>query len=1358
MAQASKLELLLLAKDAMSPSIQRLLNLLKKTEKEGKTSTNVVDKLTKKLSSAPKTDGLKKTVAELNKTATAAEKAARAEDNLNNARKGGNGGKARATVADNTKQEASDKTRLASADEKAAKAEEKLKSARKGALAASGKINQEAAGKTKLAGATQKAADAEEKLNAARKRNPSGDAKTKQETADKTKLAGADEKAAAAENKLNNARKRSNSGDAKTKQEIGDKNRLASANDKAAASEEKLNRARKRGVRGGGGGSSSGRRFPNNPPRGGNGSFQEDLVQGGTGLALTATATKGFGAAMSQQEAFTDIYNSFYRSSLSAAEMNGQMEKAEEISIRLGNKLKGNTSDFANMLSTMKQNGMEATTILDGAGEAAAYLAIANREDYSDVGKNYAQFGQLFEVKGKEDNLKIADLMSRAKGKGVSSDDLITASKYFGGRTAKTMGLTGAKGAEETLRFMAFIKQNTALEASSVGTGSSAFFRAFINDEGKKKPAVPEMEKKLGIKLDLFDDKGQFKGLENAVAKFAQMKGKLSDKESLQFGQDLAGDEGAAVLGAMINAGSTYQKANKDLDEMASMMTKAEKESGNLSNKLESLKGSLENLGAESFKPMLEPLGSVTDKTNEWVGSLTEAAKAQPVFSATTAGVLTLVGALLTLKGGSGILSGLASRFGGVTEAVAAGTTNVGGLSKSLTSLPTMLKIGLTVMIAAEAWEQIQKMRSTVDDWKKMNDGMDKNGATAYKAQQQEDEVYKEKNKGTENKTWAKDGMLGVKQAPDYKNRAKDALSALQQGNKEFSKALDPKQMGWYESFARFTGALVTGKQQEPFYRSGVGKDTPEQRAEFGNLVKKYNQMRVPSMFRTGTDRAIKETVGAESIKARVPMLADPNTMTAFRRDSLPTLNLNNEMMQHVNNMLQRAFPESFAQSQQQMSQSSGLLNQSFLNLMPPVTTATDQILGLSNNSTTATNAVGNLANATENAASRISNVQITPPTFAPISVPFYTPTAAAAAVPSPSPLSNLIPRAKGGSVKAGRAYKFNEIGQEIFIPHVSGSVVANDILRKRKPDNDNTGNSFVSPTNNASTSIMRMIDAANNATNRLKAVGQNFPAPNIHIFAGNKDALPKINPAKKENSFNISNSFTNSNYFSNSITKTENTAKNNPHRINNPQVPQRTTNVQVLPQLSAENRLPVSAPAAPTLPARNLPAPQINGGNNDAFRRTNPVGKENISNISNISNSFTNSNYFSNSITKTIGAPVGRIPPAERRQPISVTVSPSLIGNRLNRPAEIGQPEQIGGDNVSNSILRNSHTAVVSSAPNINLTVQITVDGSEDPRAAALEIKRELAFLVSEMKEELNPRRVARKVAYEAERDAERT
>ncbi len=1047
-----KLELVLLGKDLLGKILAKDIGFLRQFSKTGTEAAKSADKLDAARKKSAGAGGAAATAAAKEAAATQklgseAEKAARAEEKLNNAR--------RKPTGDNLKSD----TKTSAGTGKAIAAEEKLAAAQKkaggAAVAAANATAKETADTKKLGEAAEKAAKSEEKLNQARQRK-TADGSLKQETADKTKLAGADEKAAVAEEKLNHTRRKSKSADGAIKQETADTKKLGDAAERAAKSEEKLNNARKRGAVGG---RRDGRKrtptdnpnsphIPNNPnsPR----SLVDDAALAGAGATGLLLSKKGFDAGMSQQEAFTNLRNTFYRSSLSAAELNSQMAAAEKLTIQLGNDLPGTTTDYALMLAQLKQGGLLSQTAL-AAGKSTAYLAVTNKEDPTETAKRQAQFGQIFGLKTEKEFNNAADLMSRFKtSKGIDSTELVEMSKYFGGRTGTSLGMTGGKGAEESLRLLAFLRERTGMESTMVGEGTSSFFREYLKAKQGRKRTDPlgEIKKLTGVDIRLFDGKGKFLGAENAVAELAKLKGKLNDEKLTSIGSKISGDAGGAMFSAMVQYGDQYKSFNKDADETVSLLDKQKNSAGNLTMKIEALTGSLENLGAEGFKPLLNPLGEVTDKTNEWVGTLTEAAKGQPVFAATTASVLTLGSTLLTLKAGSSILSSLAGRFGVVTEAAVASTSKVGGLWKSLTSLPTALKIGLTVMIAAEAWEQIQKMRSVIDDWKKMNSGTNEVGAGQYKAQQQEDEIYKEKNVGTENKSWAKDGMMGTKQAPDYKDRAQNALSLLNQGNNEFAKALDPTKLGWYEWYGRGIGSLVGKDTNLSLYQ---GKPTTADilaNPQYSARVKQVERMpfktgNVDGAFKDAYERVASEIAAVKNLQMRAPMLNDPNTMKSFRQDALPAMNLSDVKRQFVEQLLSSAFPASFAQSSQAMEQNSSLLNQSFLNMIQPTNSVADQMLNLNTNSNQAVTGVNSLATATNDAANRLNSVQFTPPIFAPIRIPVF------GQAPAPSPVGNIFGRAKGGSVTKHHEYRINEVGQEFFTPNQSGSIVANDSLRK---------------------------------------------------------------------------------------------------------------------------------------------------------------------------------------------------------------------------------------------------------------------------------------------------------------------
>ncbi len=317
-------------------------------------------------------------------------------------------------------------------------------------------------------------------------------------------------------------------------------------------------------------------------------------------------------------------------------------------------------------------------------------------------------------------------------------------------------------------------------------------------------------------------------------------------------------------------------------------------------------------------------------------------------------------------------------------------------------------------------WDKIQELRATVNEWKKSQTNIDTGSANLTKAYKYADEA-------------------GVR--PDYKARANDALFALQGGNNDFAKALDPQRLGWYEWYGRGIGSLMGKDTNFPLYQ---GKPTmsevmanPQSNARVAEVRRMpFNQQFVGGAFKDVYERVASEIAAVRNLQNRAPMLADPNTMTAFRRDALPGMNLSDVKRQFVEQLLSSAFPQSFAQSSQAMEQNSSLLNQAFLNMIQPTASVTDQLTNLNTNSGQAVSAVNNLANATNSAANRINGIQFIPPTFAPIAYPV-------------APMSGSVPgRAKGGSMKAGHQYRINEVGQEFFTPSTSGSMVANDILR----------------------------------------------------------------------------------------------------------------------------------------------------------------------------------------------------------------------------------------------------------------------------------------------------------------------
>ncbi|MGH9944613.1 MAG: phage tail tape measure protein, partial [Pyrinomonadaceae bacterium] len=220
-------------------------------------------------------------------------------------------------------------------------------------------------------------------------------------------------------------------------------------------------------------------------------SIGRDLTLGGVGVASLAMLRNGVREAGNFESAITDLRVSVTElnrdGSVSLGQLSDQMNRFEQLGVRLGNSLPGNTQDFLEMFATLKQGGLETESILRGAGEAVAFLAVASKQLPRDLAVPFAEFGQQFNLKG-QDYVRLADLFARARpATGATPEQMVEASKYFQLRAGTSLGMTGIEGAEATTRLLAMLGRK-GLKGSEAGTGLSAVFSrmTFSTDEQQK--------------------------------------------------------------------------------------------------------------------------------------------------------------------------------------------------------------------------------------------------------------------------------------------------------------------------------------------------------------------------------------------------------------------------------------------------------------------------------------------------------------------------------------------------------------------------------------------------------------------------------------------------------------------------------------------------------------------------------------------------------------------------------------------------------------------------------------------------------------------------------------------------------
>ncbi len=384
--------------------------------------------------------------------------------------------------------------------------------------------------------------------------------------------------------------------------------------------------------------------------------FAKGLTMGGLGVGGLALLAKGVKAAGDFESVMSDLRLTFSEGGKDVAKVADQLNRVEQLTVKLGNALPGNTADFIQMVTVLRQGGLEAETILGGAGEAVANLAVVTKQVPRDLAKDFAQFGQQFKLKP-EEFTKAADLFARIYSRsGLGSSELIEGSKYFQLRAGAPLGLKGIEGAETGARLMAAMK-TLGLEGSVAGTGTATFFKE-IADPKK----LAKLRKETGVDLQFFDQKGEFKGVENVFREMEKLRA-LSAQGRITALDKLVGSEGAAVGSSISEMGlAGWKQFNSELDKSASLQESIATKTQDFNAKMEALSGTIDNIKVAVFAPMLDTLKPLIDLANAAASEFQEFAKSHPVLAkivtqlvGLTATGLTVVGAVKAMTAAYGL-------------------------------------------------------------------------------------------------------------------------------------------------------------------------------------------------------------------------------------------------------------------------------------------------------------------------------------------------------------------------------------------------------------------------------------------------------------------------------------------------------------------------------------------------------------------------------------------------------------------------------------------------------------------------------------------------------------------------------
>ena len=310
----------------------------------------------------------------------------------------------------------------------------------------------------------------------------------------------------------------------------------------------------------------------------------------GAGLAV---ATREF---MQLEDASTQLQNTLMTNDGVAA----GFEQLSKIAVDLGNRLPGTSADFFAMASQLKALGVTTDSLIGGALEAAANLAVVGKPlgvTYDQAAESIGKLSNAFGIAAK-DLVPFADTVQRALHMGVELEQFQYGMARISG-PLKAAGMQGLQVAKDMTPLLGMLIK-AGVSGEEAGTGIKTMITAAVsaNRFTGVKGLVADLEKLNKL----------------PVAKKMEVFGKL-------FGEMHAGK-------AAIVAAGGYAELVKQMEKQASLQQRINNSLGTLTNLWDAATGSFQNVlaaFASSYAPELKELAtslnSIASKALDWVNA-----------------------------------------------------------------------------------------------------------------------------------------------------------------------------------------------------------------------------------------------------------------------------------------------------------------------------------------------------------------------------------------------------------------------------------------------------------------------------------------------------------------------------------------------------------------------------------------------------------------------------------------------------------------------------------------------------------------------------------------------------------------
>jgi TP901 family phage tail tape measure protein len=325
-----------------------------------------------------------------------------------------------------------------------------------------------------------------------------------------------------------------------------------------------------------------------------------------------------------------------------------EFEKINALAMKLGDRLPGTTSDFQDMMTMLNRQGISATAILGGMGEATAYLAVQLKKTPADAAEFAAKMQDATKTTEK-DMMALMDVIQRSYYLGVDDNNMLQGFSKMSAAmdTLRIKGLEGAKAFAPLL----IMADQAGMKGEAAGNAYRKIFQ--LSMDKKKVDKGNSALKGTGVNLEFTDGKGEFAGLDNMYKQLEKLKG-LTTQKRLSVMKEIFGDDAETLqaLALMMEKGvDGYKEVQDKMAAQASLQERVNKQLGTLKNLWEATTGTFTN-GMVAFGESIAP---ELKATVEWLGDMSQKmgawARENPRLAGGLMKTVALLAILLTVGG-----------------------------------------------------------------------------------------------------------------------------------------------------------------------------------------------------------------------------------------------------------------------------------------------------------------------------------------------------------------------------------------------------------------------------------------------------------------------------------------------------------------------------------------------------------------------------------------------------------------------------------------------------------------------------------------------------------------------------------